>query len=127
MKMPLVLRWVSTVKILKSLLVRQQAPIDVAESVRISLSKFNWIRFYRLLRSLDNKQKFIVSALALNFRLKDLIETVNILQKSLLPELGKGEKLKVEGFLFSLTPTSARSLVCESGDLQERGSGRVES
>jgi len=114
------------VKILKYLLLRQQAPIDVAENVRILLSKFNRISFYRLLRSLDNGQKFVVSALALNFRLKDLIETVNLLQKSLLQQLGKGEKLKIEGFLFSFTPISARSLVFESGDLQERGSGRVQ-
>jgi hypothetical protein len=48
--------------------------------------------FYRLLRSLDNGQEFVVSALALNSRLKYLLETV-----------------------------------CESDDLQERGSGRVES
>ncbi len=113
-------------KILIYLLVRQQDHIDVAESVRILLSKFNKISFYRLLRSLDNRQKFVVSALAPNFRLKDLIETVSLLQKLFLPELGKGGKLKLEGFLFSFTPTYARSLVCENGDLQERGSGRVQ-
>ncbi|EHC18795.1 hypothetical protein CEN49_24355 [Fischerella thermalis CCMEE 5273] len=112
--------------ILKYLLVKQQVLIDVTESVRILLSKFNRISFYQLLRSLDNEQKFVASALVLHFRLKDLIETINLLQKWLLSELGKGEKLKIEGFLFSFTPTSARSLVCESVDLQERGSGRVQ-
>ena len=77
-------------KILNYLIVRQQATIDVAKSVGILLPKLNRISFDRLLRSLDNGQEFVVSALALNSRLKHLSKTV-----------------------------------CESDDLQERGSGRL--